>query len=149
MLARTHGLKHFRIGNHFVGCCFIPTSVFNKYCTEYIGRESGQWVFPVSGLRQILGVVEHTGSLKDAVSQTLNFEIEDNMTLCVYKKPFDEAKLSLPRKNTPGANSQWVPGGYTASGIPEIIIPREHVNAFNIIPVRKCPKPLIQLMNTL
>jgi hypothetical protein len=138
--ARGHALKHFHLDGHFVGCCFIPSAVFSKYCKEYIGRETGQWVFPVDYVNRIYAEWNTCGNLNHAIDRTLNFRTEGDMTLCIYKKPlqtaFQHAHPILPQKDTPGANSQWVPGGYTASGVPEIILPQTHVSNYTITHLR-------------
>ena len=148
MLARVHALKHFTVGQHFVGCCFIPSDTFNQYCTKHIGRASGQWVFPVTYLNHILQQWTTTGNVNDAIRTTLNFETHGNrMTLCVYKKPFHQTTVLLPQRDTPGANAEWVPGGYTASGVPEIIIPQAPVHEYSTYKEINCPTSVMRFLN--
>jgi filamentous hemagglutinin len=43
-------------------------------------------------------------------------------TVALDIKPQDIKNLRMPSGNELGANSQWIPGGYTSGGVPEAVM---------------------------
>ncbi|MFV8333994.1 hypothetical protein [Flavobacterium sp. GSP14] len=95
---------------------FTSRTSFNKYGT--LGPDGG-FVLPKSELDRVL--TETGGDLR-LVEQKLGLDNGylgdgDVMIVFIEKKNFNE--LNLPSGNEGGANSFWLPGGYTSGGVPE------------------------------
>ena len=46
--------------------------------------------------------------------------------MAVFIKPEDMKNIRIPSGNEGGANSQWIPGGYTNDGVPEAVMDFSH-----------------------
>lgn len=99
---------------------FYSGSSFDKYGT--LGPPGGTYAIPRS---QFDDVMARTGGDLGKVETELGLEpgaLTDGSTRVAYVKPDDLDNLRMPSGNEAGANSNWLPGGYTSGGVPEAAI---------------------------
>jgi hypothetical protein len=90
-----------------------------------VGPDGG-FVLPRSEFDKVLS--ESKGDLR-VVEKKLGLDngyLGENDTIAVYIRPEDMKNIRIPSGNEGGANSQWVPGGYTNGGVPEAVMDFSH-----------------------
>ncbi|MDI9877400.1 hypothetical protein [Flectobacillus rivi] len=115
---------------------FTSRKSFNTYGTLGSYLSHGDLVFPKTELDKIL--LETGGNLRQ-VEQKLGLdngylEDEDAMIVLIDKQDF--RGLSIPFGNEDGANSFYLPGGYTLGGIPVAILSFSRYTAFKEIKLK-------------
>ncbi len=91
-----------------------------KYGTA--GPPNGGIVMPKS---EFDNLVREAGGDMRVVEQKLGLDsasLTNGNTVALEIKPQDMNNLRVPSGNEGGANSQWVPGGYTSGGVPEAVM---------------------------
>ena len=91
-----------------------------KYGTA--GPPNGGFVVPKS---EFDNLVREAGGDMRVVERRLGLDsgsLSSGNTVALEIKPQDMNNLRVPSGNEGGANSQWVPGGYTSGGVPEAVM---------------------------
>lgn len=138
-----HAKNHFTIRGRFVGACFIKEQIFDLFSKEHIGypdndgERGGQWLFPVTKLDTIRDVWLEKG-FKQSIEECLNFPIDEESTLklCILIKPMKDVAPLLPNERTPGVNDDWIEGGFTKGGLPEIVAKRMKTEEYVIFDIK-------------
>lgn len=102
---------------------FTSRSGIREYGT--VGPDGG-FVLPRSEFDKVLS--ESKGDLR-IVERKLGLDngyLGESDTIAVYIRPEDMKNIRIPTGNEAGANSQWVPGGYTNGGVPEAVMDFSH-----------------------
>jgi hypothetical protein len=114
-----------------------------------LGRPDGLFVLPKSEMDQLL---KKTGGNINEIEKELgipagNWEdaINDaqvpSSLIRIDIKPSQIKKLRMPTGNELGANSEWIPSGFTTNGLPEAIIEPIPWNEIDIKQVQTIIKP--------
>ncbi|WP_429092604.1 filamentous hemagglutinin N-terminal domain-containing protein [Aeromonas veronii] len=91
-----------------------------KYGTA--GPPNGGFVMPRSEFDTL---VKFSGGDLNVVERKLGLDagtLTSGKVVALAIKPQDMKNLRIPSGNEGGANSQWLPGGYTSGGIPEAVM---------------------------
>eukprot|EP01084_Bolivina_argentea_P004352 8281_1 len=130
-------------------------------CTNWVGRKTNQFISPESTYRSLLDQVfggDGEAKYRDTFDKTLGFARHQSM---VNKKDVEiifivlekisiqtmisNKKLRMATGNEDGVNSEWIPGGYLPTGLPEAVvdaIPKDKIKIFKIFGKMKFIKPI-------
>lgn len=100
--------------------------------TGTIGPKEGTFVLPKSFVENC--IKQSNGSVQK-LEELLSLDkgyLGENPMLIKMDKP---SGLRIPSGNEPGANSQWVPGGFTGAGTPEAVVDQIQPGSYTIEPV--------------
>ena len=143
-LTNMHVRKYFINKGKFAGVCFISEWCFNLYCQTEIGYDDseeergGQWLFPINYLKRIGDIWDKNSlTLTETIEKCLNFKINHGMNICVRLGNLNEVKPLLPRRKTPGVNKDWIIGGFTKGGTPEIVVAKTQTKNYKIFNIGK------------
>jgi hypothetical protein len=123
---------NFSIDQAFtVGSCLVPRAIRDKYYGNgAVGRSSGgQFIVPAAYMTEILRIAYNPNGQcynPACVMELLGVEgtswSGDPEWVRFDIKNLTQLHISLPADTNPGANSLFVPGGFTLCGIPERVI---------------------------
>lgn len=91
-----------------------------KYGTA--GPPNGGFVMPKS---EFDSLIRQAGGDMRVVERKLGLDsgtLTSGKTVALEIKPQDMKNLRVPSGNEGGANSHWIPGGYTSGGVPEAVM---------------------------
>ncbi len=104
------------------GASYItPTSALDTFGRNLVGRPGGQFVMPSTVLDKLL---QSSGGDVSVIEQALGIPpgAWQGVSLSRIDIPNPSSVgIRIPSGNEPGANGQWVPGGYTSGGVPEAV----------------------------
>jgi hypothetical protein len=95
------------------------TKIMADAPTGAVGPPAGTFVMPSSVADSIIA---QAGGNVNKLEQLLGLPAGSLGTNPVRVDISAPSGLRMPSGNEPGANSQWLPGGYTSGGIPEAVV---------------------------
>eukprot|EP01084_Bolivina_argentea_P004351 8280_1 len=153
-ITRQHQMEHYNYDMCIVGWDECD-------CTNWVGRKTNQFISPESTYRSLLDQVfggDGEAKYRDTFDKTLGFARHQSM---VNKKDVEiifivlekisiqtmisNKKLRMATGNEDGVNSEWIPGGYLPTGLPEAVvdaIPKDKIKIFKIFGKMKFIKPI-------
>lgn len=105
------------------------TKFYAKAPTGEVGPPDGTFVFPSTYVDDIIAKANGDVSI---LEELLGFEPGYLGDHPVRVDIINPSGLRIPSGNEIGANQYWIPGGYTAGGIPEAIIDRPRVGEYTV-----------------
>lgn len=100
----------------------------------YAGPPGGTFVMPTSIADDL--IARARGDISE-LERLLGLDPGELGTNPVRIDIVNPSGLRMPSGNEKGANSKWIPGGYTSGGIPEIIIDSPGPGQYTIRPIKQ------------
>ncbi|MEM5435512.1 RHS repeat-associated core domain-containing protein [Paraburkholderia diazotrophica] len=126
-------LAQFRDGASYI----TPTKALDTYGRDPIGRPDGQFVMPSSYLDDLmLSTRGDVAKLEDALGIPSGSWQGNPLSRIDIQDP-SSVGLRMATGSESGANSLWLPGGYTSGGVPEAVVNQIPAGSYTESPIGK------------
>ncbi len=143
---------NFTIDQTFhIGSCLVPRAIRDKYFASSNGaigrKDGGQFIVPQAYMSEILRIAYNPNNqcyysrcIMELLGVMGSSWSDDTQWVRFDIKNLEELHISLPASTNPGADSLFVPGGFTICGIPERVIDQASLDyVSDSLNIRICP----------